>query len=53
MRAGDFLPAVFGEGQEHVEAFVAVVTDKIISRHGCILTESGSGGESCGRLQAN
>jgi len=34
----DFQVHSFGKGQKHIEAFVAV-TDKIISWHGCILTE--------------
>ena len=39
MRTFDGLLAVFGEGQEHVEAFVAVVTDKVIGWHEVILIE--------------
>jgi hypothetical protein len=37
--AFDRLFAVFGEGQEHVKALVAVVADKVIGWHGVILTE--------------
>jgi hypothetical protein len=38
--AFDRLFAVFGEGQEHVKALVAVVADKVIGWHGDILTEN-------------
>ena len=43
------LLAVFAEGQEYVESFLAFVADKVIGRHSPILTESGPGEEGCGR----
>src|SRR3546814_11085639 len=45
VRAGDFLFAVFVEGEENIEALVAVVADKIIGWHNLILTESRVGVE--------
>ena len=37
MGTGDSLLAVFGKGEENVEALVAVVADKIIGGHDLIL----------------
>lgn len=40
MGAFDLLFVILGEGQEGVEALVAVVADKIVGWHEDILTES-------------
>ena len=45
VRTFDGLLAVFGVGEEDVEALIAVVADKVIGGHAPILTESGSGVE--------
>ena len=45
VRAGDSLFTILAEGEKNVEALAAVITDKVISRHIPILTESGEGGE--------
>jgi hypothetical protein len=37
MNAGDSLPAVFGEGEEHVKALVAGIANKVVGGHEVIL----------------